>query len=275
MLPLYQAMSTIDKVRDYWNRRPCNIRHSPEAPGSRAFFDDVAERKYYVEPHIPGFADFWRHRESRVLEVGCGLATDTMNFARMGCKVTAVDISEESLALAAERAKVYSLQEWITFRYANAEHLSDYITPEPYELIYAFGSIHHSPDPARIVRELHKFTCPGTVLKVMVYNKFSWKVLWMLLAYGYRPNFIAEYSEAEMGCPVTYAYSKAEAKKLIEQGGFKVMDIKIDHIFPYSIPEYRNYEYKKVWYFRWIPHTWFRWLEQRFGWQMLITAVAE
>ena len=268
-------MSTIDKVRAYWDRRPCNIRHSSAPVGSRQYFEEVQDRKYSVESHIPAFADFWRNRDKKVLEVGCGIGTDTMEFARHGCKVTAVDLSEESLTIAKQRAQVFSLQDWITFRYADAEHLSDFILRQPYDLIYSFGVIHHSPDPARILREMHRFTRPGTVLKLMVYHKFSWKVLWMLLNYGYEPNFIAKSSEAESNCPVTYAYSKAEAKKLMEQAGFTVTGIRVEHIFPYEISAYKRYEYKKVWYFRWMPHTWFRWLEQRFGWHLLITGVAE
>jgi hypothetical protein len=50
----------IAKVSDYWNSRPCNIRHSPKPVGSRDYFDEVEARKYLVESHIPGFADFER-----------------------------------------------------------------------------------------------------------------------------------------------------------------------------------------------------------------------
>ncbi len=32
----------------------------------------------------------------------------------------------------------------------------------------------------------------------------------------------------------------------------------MDHIFPYSIPEYVKYQYKMVWYFRWMPKWLFR-----------------
>jgi hypothetical protein len=45
---------SIEQVREYWNRRPCNLRHSPEPVGTRAYFDQVEARKYFVEPHIPG-----------------------------------------------------------------------------------------------------------------------------------------------------------------------------------------------------------------------------
>ena len=48
----------IEDVRNYWNARPCNIRHSNAEIGSREYFDQVEARKYMVEPHIPAFAEF-------------------------------------------------------------------------------------------------------------------------------------------------------------------------------------------------------------------------
>ena len=62
----------IDSVRDFWNARPCNIRHSPREVGTREYFDEVERRKYFVEPHIPGFAEFERWKDRKVLEIGCG-----------------------------------------------------------------------------------------------------------------------------------------------------------------------------------------------------------
>ena len=93
----------IAQVHDYWNVRPCNIRHSPQPDGSREYFDKVEALKYLVEPHIPGFAEFPRWAGKRVLEMYCGIGTDTINFARAGARVTAVDLSEKSLELALRR----------------------------------------------------------------------------------------------------------------------------------------------------------------------------
>src|SRR5579863_10372030 len=132
----------LTKVRDYWNSRPCNIRHSAQPIGSREYFNEVEARKYFVEPHILGFAEFEKSRGKKVLEIGCGIGTDTINFAASGAQVTAVDLTEKSLEVARQRAKVFGLEDRITFIQANAEKLSESVPVEPYDLIYSFGVIH-------------------------------------------------------------------------------------------------------------------------------------
>jgi hypothetical protein len=48
----------IEQVREYWNARPCNIRHSPQPVGSREYFDEVEARKYLVSRIFPGLPSF-------------------------------------------------------------------------------------------------------------------------------------------------------------------------------------------------------------------------
>jgi hypothetical protein len=59
----------ISQVREYSDERPCNIRHSTAPIGSTQYFDEVEARKYFVESHIPSFAEFERWRGKRVLEI--------------------------------------------------------------------------------------------------------------------------------------------------------------------------------------------------------------
>ncbi len=266
----------IQDVKNYWNARPCNIRHSTAEIGTEEYFNQVEARKYFVEPHIPNFAEFEKWRGKKVLEVGCGIGTDTINFARAGAEVTAIDLSSESLALAKKRAEVFGLSDKIKFYEANAEKLADFIPAEKYDLIYSFGVIHHSPHPDGILRHLREnFTHADTKLKIMVYYRYSWKVLWMVLIEGGKfwklDDIIAKHSEAQTGCPITYSYSKKTAKTLAGDG-FEIDDIFVDHIFPYQIPKYVKYDYEFVWYFRVLPKSAFRWLERRLGWHLCFDA---
>jgi SAM-dependent methyltransferase len=271
------AEVSIEKVQDYWNARPCNIRHSTAEIGTKEYFDQVEWRKYFVEPHIPAFAEFDKWRDKKVLEIGCGIGTDTMNFARAGAQVTAVDLSVESLKLAKKRAEVFGLSDRINFYEVNAERLSDYIPAEKYDLVYSFGVVHHSPHPDKIIAQVRdNFVHADSTLKLMVYYRYAWKVFWLLLKEG-KGTFwkldehIARSSEAQTGCPVTYSYNKKTIHDLLG-AGFRAEDVFVDHIFPYRIPDYVKYEYVKEWYFRYLPEKAFRALERKLGWHLCVTA---
>ena len=267
----------IDHVQKYWDRRPCNIRHSTKTPGSREYFDEVEKRKYFVEPHILRFAEFPRWQHKRVLEIGCGIGTDTINFARNGASVTAVDLSEKSLEMARKRAEIFGLADRISFFHGSAEQLEQVVPPEIFDLIYSFGVIHHTPHPERVLEQLRTYARPGTTVKLMVYNRYSWKVFWILMTYGkcqfWRlAELVARYSEAETGCPVTYSYSPRELRELMERHGLYVKQVQIEHIFPYRIRDYVQYRYIREWYFRWMPEPLFHALERKLGWHLCVTA---
>ncbi len=272
------ANVSLEKVREYWDRRPCNLRHSPSPVGSRQYFDEVEQRKYFVEPHIPGFAEFPRWAGRRVLEIGCGIGTDTINFARAGALVTAVDLSARSLALARQRAELFGLADRVTFVEADAERLSAFVEPAPYDLIYSFGVIHHSPHPANILEQVRRhFIAPDGVLKVMVYHRRSWKVLGILYgeahgAWWRLDDAVARNSEGQTGCPITYTYSRRTGTQLLAGAGFDVADVFVDHIFPYRVKDYVQYRYEKAAPFRWLPDGVMRALERRLGWHLCMTA---
>ena len=60
----------LEKVQNYLGRRLCYIRHSPCPIGTRQYFDEVEARKYFIEPHIPLFAQFEKWKGKRVFEIG-------------------------------------------------------------------------------------------------------------------------------------------------------------------------------------------------------------
>ena len=252
--------ATIEQVRRYWDRQPCNIRHGVAPIGTREYFDQVEARKYFVEPHIPPFADFARWTGKTVLEIGCGIGTDAVNFARAGARLTAVDLSAESLRLCCQRFETYGLA--ARFHVANVEDLERTVPVEPYDLIYAFGVLHHTPEPRRAVEALMRYMRPGSELRLMLYAKISWKNLLVRLE--------RTQPEAQAECPVALTYTARGIRRLLR--GLEVESIRKDHIFAWSIPEYVRHRYRKVWYFRGWPHAAFRTAERFLGWHMLVVA---
>jgi len=242
--------------------------------GTRLYFDEVEQRKYFVEPHIPAFADFIRWRGKRVLEIGCGIGTDSINFARHGADLTIVELSDKSLDVTRQRFDVYGLE--ARFIQGNAEEIGRLIdAEEKFDLIFSFGVVHHTPSPRTIIEQLPHFMHADSELRLMIYNKFSWKVFWIYAVLGWRHlgglrGLVARYSEAQTGCPVTYIYSDSDARRLLQ--GLDIVQIWNDHIFPYKIGPYTQYRYEKTWYFRYLPTNVFNWLARHAGWHKMIVA---
>lgn len=268
-----------DEVRRFWDARPCNIRHSAHPIGSLEYFHEVEARKYFVEPHIPPFADFARWEGKRVLEIGCGIGTDTASFARAGADLTAVDLSPVSVDLTRRRLEGSGLANRVQLYVADAERLSETVPVQPFDLVYSFGVLHHTPHPDRALTEARRFLAPGGTLKLMLYHRRSWKVAAIVVRHGAgqfwrSPELVARHSEAQTGCPVTYTYTRRQARALVQQAGFRVVQVDVDHIFSWRVPDYVVHRYVKARPWRWMPDRTFHWLERQIGWHLLISAVA-
>lgn len=257
-----ESIPSIETVAAYWDTRPCNIRHSKKPLGTKEYFEEVERRKYLVEPHIPGFAQFEKWKGKKVLEIGCGIGTDTINFARAGAEVTAVDLSSESLALAKKRAQVFNFESHIKFYQGNAENLTDYVPLEKYDLIYSFGVIHHTPEPDRAIEQIKNFMDNSSELRMMLYAKNSWKNA--LIEAG------LDQPEAQSGCPVAFTYTENDIRLLLED--FDILDIHKDHIFPFVVDKYINHEYEVVPWFSAMPQDMFKAIEKTLGWHLLVKA---
>jgi SAM-dependent methyltransferase len=266
----------IAAVEEFWDAHPCNIRHSPKPIGTREYFDDVERRKYFVEPHIPAFADFDRWRGKRVLEIGCGIGTTTTSFARAGASVTSVDLSAESAALTRRRADVYGISDRVQVLVGNAEELSTFLPVESYDLVWSFGVIHHSPHPERIVREVRRYMHGESELRLMVYSRVSYKLFWIMRQENVWDmnridQLIAKNSEAQTGCPVTYTYTPDSITALLKD--YRVLDIAKAHIFTWDVEAYRRHEYKKDPAWADVSDEALASLEKELGWHTLVRAV--
>jgi ubiquinone/menaquinone biosynthesis C-methylase UbiE len=232
------------------------------AKGSKKYFDEVEQRKYKVEPHIIQFAEFPKWKGKKVLEIGMGIGTDAINFARAGADYTGVELSVESLNLARERFKLFDLPGLLIE--GNAENLQEIIENEKYDLIYSFGVLHHTLNIKNALKSIFQFCHESTQIKLMLYAKNSWK----------NALIEAELSqpEAQANCPIANTYTKEEIEELLLETNFLLTKLQQTHIFPYKIEEYKKYEYIKEPWFQTMHTEIFSALEKNFGWHLLIDA---
>src|ERR1035437_763903 len=250
----------IETVRRFWESKPCNLLYSPEEVGTREYFDQVEARKRYVEPHCPPFAEFDKWKGKRVMEIGCGLGTDAVSFARAGAIYSGIEYSKKSLDLTCKRFEVYGLNG--RFFLWNAENLDELVPNETFDLIYSWGVIHHTPNPDKVIASALTHMHADSEFRLMLYAKESWKNI-MIEAGLDRP-------EAQSGCPIFQTYTKQDILNLMVV--YDVLDITQTHIFPYNIEQYKQYKYKGEPWFKEMPEAMFNALERKFGWHLLIRA---
>lgn len=164
-----------ERVRVFWQEHPCGTKFADAEPGSRRFYELVEAHRYEKEWHIPTAADFANSKNLSVLEIGCGLGTDGAQFAKAGATYTGIDLTQAAVDLAKRRFELFQLPG--TFRVADAEHLE--FQDNSFDVVYSHGVLHHTPDTAGAIREIHRVLRPGGRAVVMLYHRNS---------YNYRVN---------------------------------------------------------------------------------------
>jgi glycosyltransferase involved in cell wall biosynthesis len=191
-LDLGEALKS--NVRDYWNANPCGTQFTEIERGSRAFYDEVERFRYETQPFMEKLCKFDAFKGKTLLEIGCGLGTDLLQFARHGAIVTGVDLTEESIALAKKRFELYGVQG--TFCTADAENLP--FADNSFDVVYSFGVLHHTPNTQKAIDEIYRVVKHGGEIVIMLYHKHSlhvWLGVPLYFLYGLSKGKLWGYEE--------------------------------------------------------------------------------
>src|SRR4030095_6632622 len=87
-----------------------------------------------------------------------------------GAEYTGVDLTEAAIELAQQRFVLFGLPG--QFRTADAESLD--FAHDSFYLVSSHGVLHHTPDTARAIQEVHRVLRPGGRAVVMLYHRNSY-----------------------------------------------------------------------------------------------------
>lgn len=273
---LFRSVS-VSSVKSFWDKQPCNSAW--EFPGlkkgTKEWFLAVEDRRYKVEPHSYDFAGFKSSNNHRVLEIGGGICTDSLEFAKHGADMTIVDLSTESLSLCKKRFAMFNQR--AHFYQGSAMELDTFLPQQQFDVIYSYGVIHHMPEPSKCVCQLKQYLKPDGELRIMLYTKFSYKLFQVMREHGLwdfsrLDAIIAKYSEAQSGSPVTYTYTYEEARDMFSKCGFKITDMWKDHIFQYDIEKYRENILEELPEFKGMSLKTLTQMKSELGWHLMIKA---
>ena len=158
-----------ERVRAYWNDKPCDAELSDGDPLSREYFLDIARQRYELQPHILDVLSKIDWDGKRVLEIGAGVGTDARIIIGRGGVYTGINVDRGSTLLTSQALRLFSLPGAALEGSATALDFPD----GAFDVVYSFGVLHHIPEVARAVAEIERVLKPGGELLVMLYNRTS------------------------------------------------------------------------------------------------------
>ncbi|MCA1711768.1 MAG: class I SAM-dependent methyltransferase [Actinobacteria bacterium] len=192
-------------VANFWEAEACGERYGA----------DQDRLRYELEPEILRVARFDSGRGQRVLEIGVGMGSDLVRWARAGARVTGVDLTARAVELSRERLAGEGLEGTVTR--ADAEHLP--FADGTFDVIWSWGVLHHTPDADRALVEATRVLRVGGRYAVMVYHRHSWLALAAWARWGVlrgRPTTTLRQAVAHVESPGTRAYTSQEVRDLLD-----------------------------------------------------------
>ena len=255
-----------DRVQNQWNENPVGSHHARESqPRTIDWFLEVERHRYGVyAPWMPDVMEFATHAGQRVLEIGGGTGTDLAQFAKHGADVTDVDLAAGHLQLAEENFRLRGLSG--RFIHHDAESLP--FDNDSFDVVYSNGVLHHTPNTAAVVREIHRVLRPGGRAIVMLYAENSlhyWrKLVWLS---GVKEGLLEKVSMGEImsrsversandARPLVKVYTKRRAEALFRD--FNRVEVLQRQLNPEELPAA----------LRWTLPSSERWL----GWNLIVKA---
>jgi len=229
-----------EKIKEWWDRNPCCSINSQKT--GTEFFQEIEDIIYSWHPWIRDY--FIGCKDKKVLEIGCGMGRDLIQFAMNGAIVTGIDISPNSIRLAEENFKLNNLK--TTLLIMDAEDLK--FPGESFDMVYSYGVLHHTVNTQKGIDEIFRVLKPNGKAIVMLYNKYSL----IRLTHPNINKYEGRNKDEKEYCPIVKVFSTNEARKMFSN----FSSIKITKKFVGRLESY-------------LPD----FIKERIGWHIIIEGI--
>jgi ubiquinone/menaquinone biosynthesis C-methylase UbiE len=214
----------VNAIRRYWDSHTLGLQYVRDQslePGSPEFFA-------HIRPWMNPFKFPWImeriEREAallqgkHLLEIGCGMGFDSLEFLKRGVRVTATDLTPNAVRLAARHFEI----EGVPPESVHTENALDLSFPDDsFDAVWSNGVLHASGDTRRAVAEAWRVLRPGgRAIISHFYRKPSW--MYLISRLGREP---IEHGEEDP--PVNEFYRDEEILAFFE--GFRVVEVVREH----------------------------------------------
>lgn len=216
--------SIVPAVHDYWNAHTLGLQYVTDKTlevGSPAFFAHIRPwmnpfKFPWIMARIEREAALLRGRH--LLEIGCGMGFDSLEFLKRGVRVTATDLTPNAVELARRHFELEGLQ-------AEAVHTADALNlpfdDDVFDAVWANGVVHATGDPARAIREVRRVLRPGGRA---ILSHFYRRPSWMYVLHRFGREHI---EHPEQDPPVNEFLTEREIEALFE--GFQIVEAAREH----------------------------------------------
>jgi SAM-dependent methyltransferase len=215
---------TVDAVRSYWDSHTLGLQYVKDRtlePGTREFFDHIRPwmnpyKFPWIMERIEREAGLLRGRH--LLEIGCGMGFDSLEFLKRGVRVTATDLTPNAVRLTKRHFEIEEV-EAEAVQTENALALS--FPDETFDAVWSNGVLHATGDTRLAVSEARRVVkTGGRVIISHFYRKPSW--MYTVFRLGREP---IEHGEEDP--PVNEFYRDEEILSFFE--GFQVLEAVHEH----------------------------------------------
>jgi len=245
----------LDDVRRYWEQNPVAAAAVPYPLGTREYFEYYDALREANES--PAFSarlhEYSAFAGGRVLDIGCGNGYVLSRYAAAGAHVCGVDLTTAAIRLCRQRFALMNLPG--EFTVGNAERLP--FPDATFDCVCSMGVLHHTPDTARAVAEVHRVLRPNGRVILMFYHRNSpqYRVKFPLMRWLRGKSIQQSINEVDgVGNPKGDVYSQAELARLMRQ--FTNLEMFAGVLPWHMAPRVRPL----------VPGPVQRWLERRWGW---------